>query len=36
MNQAVHTVDLMQWLMGDVSEVTSVMEFTITRLRLGI
>jgi dehydrogenase homolog len=25
MNQAVHTVDLMQWLMGDVESVTSVM-----------
>ena len=25
MNQAVHTVDLMQWLMGDVLSVTSVM-----------
>jgi len=25
MNQAVHTVDLMQWLMGDVASVTSVM-----------
>ena len=25
MNQAVHTVDLMQWLMGDVYSVTSVM-----------
>lgn len=25
MNQAVHTVDLMQWLMGDVQSVTSVM-----------
>ncbi|MGN1048211.1 MAG: Gfo/Idh/MocA family protein [Eubacteriales bacterium] len=25
MNQAIHTVDLMHWLMGDVSSVTSVM-----------
>ena len=25
MNQAVHTVDLMQWLMGEVDDVTSVM-----------
>ena len=26
MNQAVHTVDLMQWLMGDVESVTSTMD----------